>query len=83
MADVSKHREGLNTYHTGVGFIASALHGYKEKYTYDGEQSNAQLFKRLADKNDIPVTAEGQIHAEYITAESNFSIGTKIPLQNY
>lgn len=60
MADISTLEEGVNAFHAGADIIATTLAGYTD-YTRDGNLPDIELIKRLADKVNIPIIAEGHV----------------------
>ena len=60
MADISNYEEGIAAYNAGADIVATTLSSYTP-YTIQRERPDIDLIKRLADKVDIPVIAEGNI----------------------
>jgi len=60
MADVSNFEEGMNAWHAGADLIATTLSSYTP-YTKDREKPDLDLIRRLTEKVNIPVIAEGNI----------------------
>jgi len=60
MADISNYEEGIAACKAGADIVATTLSSYTP-YTAHREKPDIDLIKRLADKVDIPVIAEGNI----------------------
>lgn len=60
MADISTYEEGINAYIAGADIIATTLSSYTS-YTAEREKPDLELIKRLVDKLDVPVIAEGNV----------------------
>jgi len=60
MADISNYEEGIAACNAGADIVATTLSSYTP-YTIHREKPDMDLIKRLTDKLDIPVIAEGNI----------------------
>ncbi|HEY5584200.1 MAG TPA: N-acetylmannosamine-6-phosphate 2-epimerase [Ruminiclostridium sp.] len=60
MADVSTYEEGINAYNAGADVVSTTLSSYTP-YTSERDKPDLDLIRRLVDKIDIPVIAEGNI----------------------